>query len=197
MKSTLVILIFLMSIGSSSVWSQAQQPFIISVQGGLFFPAQAQYKDVYQVSSDLVYGFGIGLPISSTLIATGDMSWFKSEAILGSVTDSTTKLQEKFIHVGLLNKQPINGAIFLRLSGGLNYVTIKQAISGPQSPENGKESDKKLGYYAGIGVENLFEGGRVAMFADAVYDYSRWHDTDFNGDFGGVRAVLGFNFILF
>jgi hypothetical protein len=197
MKRTCITVIFLLIATTSLAQAQAQQPFIVTVYGGLFFPAHFHYKEVYQSSSDLIYGFGIGLPVNMSLIVTGDMSWFKSEAILGQVVDSLTRLEEKFIHVGLLSKQPVTDRLSVRLSGGLNYISITQSVTGAQSGEQSVDAEKKIGYFGGLGIEHLFDGGRMSLFGDVVYDYRRLHDANFNGDYGGLRCVIGVNFILF
>ena len=197
MKHICTIVVFLLIATTTMLQAQVQQPFIVTVYGGLFFPANFHYNEVYQSNSDLIYGFGIGLPVNRYLIVTGDMSFFKSEALIAQVTDSVTKLEQKFIHVGLLSKQPVTESLSLRLSGGLNYISITQSTIGPQSSEQSTEAEKKLGYFAGLGIEHLFEGGRTALFADVVYDYRRIHDINFNGDYGGTRCVVGVNFILF
>ena len=197
MKRTCITVVFLLITTTSLVQAQAQQPFIITVYGGLFFPSHFNYKEVYQSSSDLIYGFGIGLPVNMSLIVTGDMSFFKSEALLGQAVDSLTRLEEKFIHVGVLSKQPVTERLSIRLSGGLNYISITQSVTGPQSGEQSVDAEKKIGYFGGIGVEHLFDGGRTSLFGDVVYDYRRIHDVNFNGDYGGLRCVIGVNFILF
>jgi hypothetical protein len=197
MKRMCITVIVLLIVTTSIIQAQDQQPFIITVYGGLFFPAHFHYKEVYQSTSDLVYGFGIGLPVNRSLIVTGDMSFFKSEAILGQVVDSLAKLEEKFIHVGLLSKQPVTASLWIRLFGGFNYITITQSVTGPQSGEQSVDAEKKIGYFGGLGVEHLFDGGRTSLFGDVVYDYRRLHDTNFNGDYGGLRCVIGVNFILF
>src|SRR5260221_12581674 len=140
MKWTYAAITAFLLLNVSSLRAQGQQPFVLTVYGGLFFPGNAHFRDTFQSSSDLLYGFGVGLPIEKSLLITGDMSFFKSEALLAQLPDSVGKFQERFIHVGLLSKQPFAPALFLRLSGGLNYVTVKQTSSGPQSQEQSLES---------------------------------------------------------
>ena len=128
-----------------------------------------------------------------SLLTTG--LWI--QALLGQAVDSLTRLEEKFIHVGVLSKQPVTERLSIRLSGGLNYISITQSVTGPQSGEQSVDAEKKIGYFGGIGVEHLFDGGRTSLFGDVVYDYRRIHDVNFNGDYGGLRCVIGVNFILF
>ncbi len=197
MKRISVIVIICLLSSVSLIHAQAQQPFVLTVYGGLFFPSHLQYQEVYQSNSDIIYGFGIGLPINRHLMVIGDMSFFKSEALLAQMTDSISTLKYKFIHVGLLSKQPFTPSLFLRLSGGLNYNRIMQTTVGLQSSEQSVESEKKIGYFAGIGIEHLFDDGRTSLFADVMYDYRRIHDINFNGDYGGTRVVIGAHFYLF
>ena len=79
MKPLLVCLLVLLP---CALVAQSQQPFVFTAYGGLFFPSNPDFKDAYRSSSDLLYGGGIGLPLSPTLFLTGDYSWFKPEALL-------------------------------------------------------------------------------------------------------------------
>jgi hypothetical protein len=197
MRRTTALLAAIFFLSTSSALAQAQQPFIITLYGGLFFPSNIHHREVYQSNSDLIYGFGIGLPIDRMLVVTGDMSFFKTETMLGQVADSVSKFEERFIHTGLLHKRAFTSTLSLRLSGGFNYITVKQTTTGPQSPEQSVESEKKLGYFGGIGLEHLFEDGRASLFIDALYDYRHLSEGGFNGDYGGVRFVVGVHLYLF
>lgn len=197
MKHCWILVLGIMVLQSSSLRAQGQTPFIFTAYGGLFFPANDHFKDVYQSTNDLLWGFGAAIPFEGTLHLAGDVAFFRSEAFLDPVKDSIATLEERFIHLGILNKSPLGKGFFMRLSGGFNYISIKQKISSPLVPEQSIEGDKKIGYFGGLGVENLLEGGHAALFADLVYDYRRSHQKELPGDFGGLRFVLGLQLILF
>lgn len=177
--------------------AQEQQPFIFTAYGGLFFPSYKQFPALYQSNSDLIWGVGVCWPIQSSLLLTADIGTFNSDGLPNSINDSTAKLEERFIHLGLLNKQPILPNFFIRLQGGLSYATIKQTTSSAQSVEQSVEADKKLGWYGGIGIEEYVTGTHVSLFGDVLYDYRRSHRQELSGDFGGVRAVMGVSVVLF
>ncbi|MBI1803777.1 MAG: hypothetical protein HY033_02930 [Ignavibacteriae bacterium] len=174
-----------------------QPPFIFTVYGGLFFPSNVHFKDVYNSQSELLYGFGATLPLGGTMFLAGDLALFKAEAFVDPSQDSSIELQERFYHLGIISKQPVEKRLFLRLTGGLNYVTIKQRMTSPQSPERSTEAEKKIGYFGGIGIEQMFEDGKASLFGDVIYDYRRSHQKELEGDFGGVRLVVGMHLFLF
>ena len=178
-------------------FAQRTPPFIVTAFGGLFFPSNPDFKETFKSSSDLIYGFGISLPIQSTLFFVADYSFFKPEALLNTSNDSSLSLDERIIHVGLLNKQPLTGTLFLRFSGGLNLITIKQHTSSAQSPEQTVEADRRIGYFGGIGIEQLSGDPHISFFGDVIYDYRRSRQRILYGDFGGLRAVIGAHFYLF
>ncbi|MBI5021466.1 MAG: hypothetical protein HZB59_08525 [Ignavibacteriales bacterium] len=193
-RSLTFILLF---IPSSFIVAQSQA-FVFTLYGGLFLPSNIDFRSNYKSNSDLIWGGGIGLPMSSTLFATGDLSYFNVKGIADPVIDSTLKLEERFIHIGVLNKQPLTGNFFVRLSGGISYTTIKQKYSSSGSSEITVDADKKLGYYGGIGIEQpLDPQGHLSIFADAVYDYRRSGRKELFGDFGGIRVILGVHMIMF
>lgn len=176
--------------------AQPQPPFIFTAYGGLFFPSYTQFKDTYQSNSDLIWGIGVSLPVYSSLYLIGDMSFFKSEALVVPAIDSASALEERFIHVGILSKQPLAGSVLLRLSGGFSYVTIQQRTWSSRPAERFVEADKKIGYFGGIGVEQ-FLSPHLSLFGDVLYDYRRSRQKELSGDFGGVRLVLGVHAHLF
>ena len=197
MKRCILILVAFILLRGSSLRAQGQTPFVFSAYGGLFFPGNDHFKDIYQSTNDLLWGFGGAIPFEGTLHLAGDIAFFRSEAFLDPLKDSVATLEERFIHLGLLNKAPLGKGFSVRLSGGFNYISIKQKTSSPLVPEQSIEGDKKIGYFGGCGIENLLEGGHAALFADVVYDYRRSHQKELPGDFGGLRFVLGVQLILY
>lgn len=193
----LFILLFLMFGLGSVLNAQQQPPFILTAYGGLFFPANAEFSVTYRSSSDLMYGFGVCLPVQSTIFLISDYAFFKSEAFLNVPNDSSLSLSEKFLHVGLMNKLQLSKTLFLRFSAGMNLVTITQRSSSTQTPEQSVEGDKKIGYFGGFGLEQLTGDPHVSFFADVVYDYRRSRQKELSGDFGGVRIVVGAHLIMF
>ncbi len=176
---------------------EAQPPFIFTLYGGLFIPSNIHFQDVYNSNSELLYGFGATLPIGGTLFLASDVAFFKAEASVDPSRDSSIQLEQRFFHLGIISKQPVAKRLFIRLTGGLNYVTVKQRLTSPQSLELSTEAEKKIGYFMGIGIEQMFEDGRASLFGDIVYDYRRSHQKELEGDFGGVRFIVGMHLFLF
>jgi hypothetical protein len=179
------------------VAQSSQPPFIFTLYGGLFFPANLDFPARYHSNSDIIWGIGVALPATSSLFITGDQGFFKTDAFVDRIPDSTASLEEHFLHAGILLKHPLVQLISLRLSGGISYTSVKQTIAGPSTPSTTTEADKKLGYYGGAGIEELVPDLHIAVFCDVIYDYRRVHQPNLVGDFGGVRAVLGVHLILF
>ena len=198
MKNIFINIVIILLLGTSYTYSQQQQPFVFTLYGGLFFPSHPNFRATYQSSSDIVWGGGICLPEQGLIFATGDISFFNPKGLADPANDSTIELSERFIHVGVLSKQLLSGGIFLRLSGGLSYISIKQTVSGSRSPQRTQEADKRIGYFGGVGFEEMLDAeGRASLFADAIYDYRRSQRRELYGDFGGVRIVLGVHLFLF
>ncbi|MBI4548935.1 MAG: hypothetical protein HY707_13205 [Ignavibacteriae bacterium] len=197
MKTSIILIIIYLSQPSFIFAQASQQPFVFTVFGGLFFPSYQQFDEIYESHSDLIWGGGVALPLEALTFVIGDIAFFRAEGFFDRDKDSTARLEEKFIHTGILNKQLIGRLWFLRLSGGLNYVTVKQETSSPQAATQTVEAEKKIGYFAGIGIERLLEDGRLSFFGDLVYDYRRSHTKELFGDFGGVRIVFGAHVYLF
>jgi hypothetical protein len=198
MKNIFVNIVIIILLGTSYSYSQQQQPFVFTLYGGLFFPSYPNFRATYQSSSDIVWGGGICLPVHGSIFATGDISFFNPKGLEESSTDSTIELSQRFVHVGILSKQLLSGGIFIRLSGGLSYISIKQTVSSSRSPQSTQEADKKIGYFGGIGFEEPLDAeGRASLFGDAIYDYRRSQKRELYGDFGGIRFILGVHLFLF
>ena len=176
---------------------EVQPPFTFTLYGGLFFPSEVHFKDVFHSNSELLYGFGVTLPVASALYVTGDLAFFKAEAFLDTTRDSSIVLEQRFYHLGLLYKQYLGGLLFARITAGFNYVTLKQRVTSSQFAEHSIEAEKKIGYFSGVGLEKMLVDGHASLFCDLIYDYRRSHMKELEGDFGGTRLVLGVHIILF
>lgn len=175
----------------------SQQPFIFTLYGGLYFPANIHFAEQYQSHSDLIWGGGVALPVENLLYVTIDDAFFNTKAFVNPGQDSSASLSENFVHFGVLLKQPLSRSIFFRLMGGANYLTVKQSFTSPHAPEQSIEAEKKVGFYVGTGVEEMVPDGSASLFGDVVYDYRRSHEKTMEGDWGGVRIVLGVHLFLF
>jgi hypothetical protein len=191
-----IILILTTLLNLIVLQAQEQPPFILTTYGGLFFPSNIHFKDTYKSTNDLIWGFGACLPMKGTIFLAGDLAFFHSEAFIDTANDSSTTLQEKFFHIGLLSKLPITQSLLFRLTAGVNYVTVTQKISSSRSSEHDIEGDHSAGYFAGFGIEQLFVEDHFSLFSDMIYDYRRLHQRELEGDFGGVRFVIGVHLYL-
>jgi len=197
MKTLRVLILFGTVLGCSTMFGQSQ-PFVFTLYGGLFFPSNVNFKSTYQSSSDLIWGGGVCLPMRPYLFTIVDMASFKTETIIPSTNDSSMNLSEQFLHVGVLHKRQIAGDLFVRLSAGVSYTSVKQTAASLDAPSQSKSAAKRLGYFGGVGIEQQLDAqGHVSLFTDVLYDYRRSKQKDPYGDFGGVRAVLGVHLILF
>jgi hypothetical protein len=182
---------------SGALQAQDQQPFVFSFTGGLFFPSHESFSDVYHVNSDIIWSAGVNLPATSTLFVTADIGYFSTEGFPQINADTSAKLEERFIHAGLLTKQQLSGLLFARLMAGFNYVRVRQTVSGSHSAPATIEAENKIGYYGGAGLEEFIPETHFSVFGDVIYDYRRSHQREVYGDYGGLRLVLGVNVILF
>ena len=190
-------LVVVVMMTSALMQAQSTPPFTFTGYGGLFFPSNVHYRETFESTSDIIWGIGGSYPVLPMLHLSSDLGFFKAEAFHNSTLDSVTTLEEKFIHVGLINKEYLGQGLFLRLIGGVSFTSIKYEELGPSVPAQSVEADRKIGYYGGIGIEELVEGAHFSFFADVVYDYRRVQQRDLAGDFGGLRLVLGVNMIMF
>ncbi len=196
MKILTTVLLAILLLGAPPLHAQ-QQTFIFKLYGGLFFPSNEQFHDLYKSNSEAIWGVGASLPMGSFVFFDGDIGIFRASAYINPQNDSSAVLEENIIHVGLLHKQQIGRLLFFRTTAGLNYITIKQKYTSPRAPDVVIEGDTKTGYYAGLGVERMVESGQASLFADLIYDYRRSHRQELEGDFGGVRLIIGLHIILF
>lgn len=175
--------------------ARAQNPSIppfYQVYGGLFYPSESGFREAFDAPSDFVWGMGMGLPVSGDfLFIIAEYSWFRAQAYVPGPPEVNRELAHNFIHVGLLNKVYFSPTLALRFQGGVNYNSIERKEIPVGGTETKSGLGRKIGYFGGVGIENAISGGRMSVFADAVYDYRRSTDRAMFGDFGGVRIVAG------
>ena len=134
----------------------------------------------------------MGLPVSSDfLFIVSELSWFRAKGFTSGTPDVNSEISHKFIHLGLMNKYFLAPTLAFRFQGGLNYNSIEMKTTPAGGTEVKNELPRKIGFYGGVGFENMLAGGRMSVFADAVYDYRRSVEREMFGDFGGVRIVAG------
>ena len=196
MKISTVVLLALFFVRPAQSDAQ-QQPFIFKLYGGLFFPSNDQFHDLYKSNSEAIWGAGVSIPLGGFVFLDGDLGIFRASVTLDPQIDSSASFEENIIHVGLLHKQQVGRLLFIRASAGVNFAMIKQKYESPRSGGQEVEADKKLGYFAGIGAEQIMESGEASLYADLIYDYRRSHRNELAGDFGGLRLVIGLHIFLF
>ncbi len=194
MKSILLTAL-LICLCVSVVPAQTQNPFIFSAFGGLFFPSAPGFQGTYQTRTDVIWGGGISTPIGGAFYIMSDIGFFKAETFPGSIDTSVT-LRERFIHVGVLMKYHLTQTFFLRTSAGISYSTVMQKNSGSTTPETELNADNSLGYFGGLGLEQMLDP-HWTIHTEIVYDYRRSRAAELPGDFGGTRLVAGVNMIVF
>jgi hypothetical protein len=173
--------------------TESRLPIYYAVHGGLFYPARENFRSIYRSSSDLVWGAGIVFPITDDYFyLLTDISWFSAEGNLGAA-DSVGRLEERFMHLGVLQKVFFSKRDAFRVQAGVNHIRVRESVRGPASEERMVELPKKFGYFAGIGLEHIPGGGGLSIYGDLLYDYRHSLEQDIPGDVGGMRLELGIN----
>ena len=179
---------------AAAQFTESRLPVYYSVHGGLFFPSREGFRETYKAGSDIVWGFGVAFPITDDfLYLLTDIAWFKSEGLLDASADSTIRLEERFIHLGLLDKIFFSTRDAVRIQAGVNYVTVTETVSGPLSGGQSVGLPKKIGFFGGLGLEHTPGNGGFSFYSDVVYEYRRSQSRTLSGDFGGVRLEVGVN----
>src|SRR2546426_5997783 len=138
-------LIFLLCL--STVQAQQSPPFIFTVTGGLFFPARAEFSQVYQASSDLVWSVGAVFPGTYGVYFNIEYGKFTSTGFFDQAVDSGARYQEKFIHLGIINKRPLTQALMFRITAGVNRVNVSETTTTPKAPDTSIETGTLYGFY--------------------------------------------------
>ena len=195
MKISIIVLAFLLVFPAAASAQNPPIPPFYQMSGGLFHPAQQDFNAKYHASSDLVWSSGMGLPLSADfLYLVAELSWFRAKGFTPGAPgtpDTSAELRHNFMHVGLMNKYFVAPALAVRFQGGMNYNSIEEKVTPAGGTEMKRRLPRKIGFYGGIGLENLMAGGRMSVFTEAMYDYRRSVDAAMYGDFGGVRVVAG------
>lgn len=181
--------------GNSSALAQfteSRLPFYYHVHGGLFFPSRENFRESYKTGSDIIWGFGVAFPITDDyLYLVTDIAWFASEAPIDAPADSSLKIRERFIHLGLLNKVFFSKREAVRFQGGASYSTVSESSFGPLGGSQERALPKRFGYFGGVGLEHILGTGGLSIYSDILYEYRRSLDRGFSGDFGGIRLEVG------
>src|SRR5258706_9848626 len=105
---SLLLVLFIVPASPARAQDEEEQPpFIFTVFGGLFLPSNIHFREMYDANSELIYGFGATFPLGGTLFLASDVAFLKADAYLDPSRDSSAELEQRFIHLGVLSKQPV------------------------------------------------------------------------------------------
>lgn len=176
----------------SSVMSQGvEQPkaFISASLGG-FITERENFSKVYYSNLGLVFGAGLGLPLSNRMYLYGKVTYFSKTGVpviytynydqSGSLVsvketeDGTAEYKQWIINGGLQYNVTLSEDFALDINSGITYTWLSEhQQSSNGSVGSSVEGTGVLGFFGGIAIEKNFRESPFSTFAETQYNYSR------------------------
>ncbi len=207
LKTNLFIFIFL---SSTLIFSQDLKSVFLSVHSGIFSSSIDNFSDTYNSQNGFVYGFGVGLPLSSRTYIYGKATNFSKsgtpiirsynvingQLVLASETrEGTAKFNQWIINGGFLYNFFLNPDWTLGLNAGVTY----SIVSEEQKNANGtigysSDGSGIFGFFIGSVLEKNFSESHFSIFIEPQYNFSRSDVLRYVGNYGGINLNIGIRY---
>jgi hypothetical protein len=202
-------LLFVIFTFSSLVYSQGgeMKSAYLSVHSGVFISSLENFDKTYDSQAGLVYGLGLGLPLTGRSYIYGKATYFSksgtpliqtydfvngTSVLVSERREGTAKFTQWIINGGFLYDFFLSKDWTLGLNGGIVYTKILDE----RNSEGGTvgmslNASGILGFFAGAVVEKNFINLPFSVFLETQYIYSRSDISSFLGDYGGMNISVG------
>jgi len=204
-----IITLVLVLISSLSIYAQSENlrsPFL-SVHSGVFFTSVDNFDKTYDSQLGLVYGLGVGLPLSTRSYLYGKASLFSKSGtpvvqtynfvngtpvLVSEKREGSASYTQWIINGGFLYNFFLSPAWTLGLNGGITY----SIVSEEQKNNSGTISlsikgSGIFGFFIGGVLEKNFDKSSFSVFIEPQFNFMRSDILSNVGNYGGLNLNLG------
>ena len=206
-KKNLILVFIIMS--SFSIYAQGENlrsPFL-SAHSGVFLSSIEDFDKTYDSQLGLVYGAGIGLPLSTRSYLYGKATLFSKSGtpvirtynfengipvLFSEKREGSASYTQWIMNGGFLYKFFLSLDWTLGINGGVTY----SRISEEQKDKNGSLISSKngsgiFGFFIGGVLEKNFNASPFSIFIEPQFNFSRSDVLKYVGNYGGLNINVG------
>jgi len=179
----------------------------VSAHSGIFFTSIEDFDKTYDSNIGLVYGLGIGLPLSTRSYIYGKATLFsKSGAIsvpnyavvngelvyVFDTREGSANFTQFIINGGFLYNLFLNKDWTLGLNGGLTYSIVSdEQKNGTGTIVLSVEGSGIFGFFVGAVLEKNFDQSPISIFFEPQFNFMRSDVLNYTKNYGGINLNLG------
>jgi hypothetical protein len=209
-KKIIILVVILLS--SFSIYAQSENlksPFV-SVHTGVFLTSIDNFDKTYDSQLGLVYGLGVGLPLSTRSYLYGKVTLFSKSGtpviqtynfvngtpvLVSETREGTASFTQWIINGGFLYNFFLSPDWTLGLNGGITY----SIVSEEQKNNNGAVSlsvdgSGVFGFFVGAVLEKNFDQSPISIFFEPQFNFMRSDVLSNVGNYGGLNLNLGIRY---
>jgi len=208
------IIIVIIILGTESIYSQNENiksPYL-SVHSGVFLISIDNFDKTYNSQLGLVYGFGVGLPLSTKSYLYGKATLFTKSGttiiqtynfengtpvLVSETRKGSAKFTQWIINGGYLYNFFLSRDWTLGINGGITYIRVSEEQKN-KSGTIGSSVDGSgiLGFYIGGVLEKNFDKSPFSLFIEPQFNFTRGDVLRYVGNYGGLNINIGARYYL-
>ncbi|MBI5661881.1 MAG: hypothetical protein HZC46_07020 [Ignavibacterium album] len=207
------ILIFVLIIISSlSIFAQGEnlKSVFLSVHSGIFLTSIEDFDKTYDSQLGLVYGLGIGLPLSTRSYLYGKATYFSKRGtpviqtynfengtpvLVSETREGSASYTQWIFNGGFLYNFFLSRDWTFGLNGGFTYSTISEEQKNNSGTVSlSVDGSGIFGFFIGGVLEKNFNQSPFSIFIEPQFNFSRSDVLRYVGNYGGLNLNVGARF---
>jgi hypothetical protein len=208
LKKNHVIIVFIF-LCTESMYSQNENmrsPFL-SVHSGVFLTSIDNFDKTYNSQLGLVYGLGVGLPLSTRSYIYGKATIFSKSGtpviqtynfgngtpvLVSEIREGSATFTQWIINGGFLYNFFLSRDWTLGINGGITYIRVseEQKINSGTMVSS-VDGSGIFGFFIGGVLEKNFDKSPFSLFIEPQFNFSRSDVLRYVGNYGGVNINIG------
>lgn len=204
-----IILFIFIGASASLVFSQSEKSSsqYLSIHTGLFITSIKDFDKTYDSQLGLVYGLGLGLPLSTRAYIYGKTTFFSRSGVpviktytyesgvpvlVSEVREGTAKYTQWIINGGFLYNFFLNQDWTLGLNGGVTYSIVSEELKNINGTViSSMDGSGIFGFFIGAVIEKGFNKSHFSIFFEPQFNLNRSDILRYVGDYGGLNFNIG------
>ena len=208
-KKILFLMMFFISILVFPQNNNSKSVFI-SAHSGIFLTSIENFDKTYDSNLGLVYGLGIGLPLSTRSYIYGKATLFSktgtpliqtynfvngTPVLVSETREGTASFTQWLINGGFLYNFFLDPDWTLALNGGVTYsIVSEEQKNNSGAVRLSVDGSGVFGFFFGAVLEKNFDQSPFSIFFEPQFNFMRSDVLNYTDNYGGLNLNLGLRY---
>jgi len=204
-----ILILVLVIISSLSIYAQNEnkKSVFLSVHSGIFLTSIEDFDKTYDSQLGLVYGLGIGLPLSTRSYLYGKATLFSKSGtpviqtynfengtpvLVSETREGSASYTQWIFNGGFLYNFFLSQDWTLGINGGITYSTVSEEHKNNSGTVSlSVDGSGIFGFFIGGVLEKNFNKSPFSVFIEPQFNFSRSDVLRYVGNYGGLNLNIG------